>query len=47
MYYFVEEYIFSSEKLSDLSKMDCDPDLFCQFLELDFRQILEFDFRHF
>jgi hypothetical protein len=35
MYYFIEEYIFSSEKLSDLSKMDCDPDLFCQFLELE------------
>jgi hypothetical protein len=35
MYYYIEEYIFSSEKLINLSKMDCDPDLFCQFLRLD------------
>ena len=35
MYYYTEEYIFNSDKLISLSKMDSDPDLFCQFLRLD------------
>ena len=33
MYEMVENYIFSSDKIYQLSKMDCDPDIFSQFLE--------------
>ena len=40
MYYYIEEYIFSSDKLLNLSKMDCDPDAFFHFLDIEISETI-------